>query len=149
VSKTNNNTLYSNTNLPYWFYKFHTDAVKDYVVPVSKRPNFEYAEEADLINIALFGCTAQEWRDANPERHKKGENLRDMASINELAVLSNLETHNAEWLKQGHCKQERFAFMQKMAEHQLSVLNGKDFMKTLKKTSKDVYIEPKPKGELS
>lgn len=130
-------------------YKFHTDAVKDYVIPVSKRPNFEYAEEADLINIALFGCTAQEWRDANPERHKKGENLRDMASINELAVLSNLETHNAEWTKQGHRKEERLELMQKMAEHQLKVLNGQDFMKTIKKTSKDVYLEPKPKGELS
>jgi hypothetical protein len=134
-------------------YEIHTDAVKQYIIPQSTLPKskqgIEYAEEADLINIALFGCTAQEWRGANPERHKKGENLRDMASINELAVLSNLETHNAEWTKQGHSKDVRLELMQKMAEYQLKVLNGQDFMKAVKKTSKDVYLEPKQKGKLS
>jgi hypothetical protein len=126
-------------------YELHTDAVQKYVIPQSTFPKnkqwIEYAEEADLINVALFGCTAKEWREANPERAKKKENVRDMASINELAVLSNLETHNAEWLKQGHSKEDRFNMMQEMAEYQLGVLNGKDFMKSLKKTSPDIYLE--------
>lgn len=76
-------------------YQVHTDAVKDYVLPQSElgkdKQRLVYAEEADIINLALFGCTAKEWRQANPQRVLAGENLRDIASINELIVLSNLE----------------------------------------------------------
>ena len=73
-------------------YTLHTDAVKAHIIPQSKRvwnKSLEYAEEADLINVAIFGCTAKEWKDANPERSKAGENMRDSASINELNVLAN------------------------------------------------------------
>jgi len=72
-------------------YHIHTDAIKNNIIP---QLNFEkdkewliYAEEADLLNVALFGCTAKQWRDANPEHAEKGLNIRDFASINELAVL--------------------------------------------------------------
>ena len=80
-------------------YLIHTDAVKNYVLPEGNyTKNTEwlaYADEADLLNVALFGCTARAWRDANPEL-AKNSNIRDYASISELTVLSNLETHNAE-----------------------------------------------------
>ena len=75
-----------------------TDAVKNYLVPSGNyKENLEwlaYAVEADVLNVALFGFTAKAWRDENPELAKKN-NVRDFASINELTVLSNLETHNA------------------------------------------------------
>ena len=64
-----------------------------------------YAEEADLLNVALFGFTAKAWREANPELAKKS-NVRDYATINELAVLSNLETHNAQMIREGKTKEE-------------------------------------------
>lgn len=76
-------------------YFIHTDAVKNFILPSN---NYEkdkewlvYAEEVDLLNVALFNCTAKDWRDANPDLAKKSMNLRDIASINELAILSNLE----------------------------------------------------------
>lgn len=80
-------------------YLIQTDAVKNYLIPkYNFRENLQwlpYAEEADLLNVALFGFTAKAWRDANPEL-AKNSNIRDYSSINELTVLSNLETHNAQ-----------------------------------------------------
>ena len=107
-------------------YLIHTDAVKNYVLPQSNySKNTEwlaYADEADLLNVALFGCTAKEWRDANPEL-AKNSNIRDFASISELTVLSNLETHNAELIKNGLSKRERFENLRKIAQYQLQVLS--------------------------
>ena len=82
-----------------------------------------YAEEADLLNAALWGCTACEWRDANPEYTSKGLNIRDMASINELVVLSNLESFNSELIKLSIPKQKRFKQLQEMAQKQIQQLN--------------------------
>ncbi len=65
-----------------------------------------YAEEADLLNVALFGFTAKAWRESNPEL-AKSSNVRDYATINELMVLSNLETHNAQMIRDGKSKEER------------------------------------------
>lgn len=128
-------------------YLIHTDAIKNYILP---NKDYEigtewltYAEEADLLNVALFNCTAKDWREANPELAKKSMNIRDIASINELAVLSNLETINAEMVKDGVDKKERFLKLRKIAKYQLNVLNEKDFMKTLKKLSEKVYVEHK------
>jgi len=99
-------------------YLIHTDAVKKYVLPQSSyTKNMEwlaYADEADLLNAALFGCTAKEWRDANPEL-ARNSNIRDYASIAELTVLSNLETHNAELIKAGMSKAERFETLSSIA----------------------------------
>ena len=104
----------------------HTDAVKNYVLPQSNYSVstewLAYADEADLLNVALFGCTAKAWRDANPELAKSG-NIRDHASIAELTVLSNLETHNAELIKSGVSKAERFKTLREIAQYQLRVLN--------------------------
>ena len=106
-------------------YLIHTDAVKNYIVPESKLSrNLEwitYADEADLLNAIIFNCTAKAWRDSNPELAKKS-NLRDYASISELTVLSNLETHNAEMIKAGLGKAERYQALKQIAEYQLNVL---------------------------
>ena len=74
-------------------------------------------EEADILNVALFGFTAKAWREANPELAKKN-NVRDFATINELTVLSNLESHNAQMLREGKEKGERFKILQEIAEYQ-------------------------------
>ena len=115
-------------------YLIHTDAVKHYVLPqgnYSKNTEWlAYADEADLLNVALFNCTAKAWRDANPEL-AKNSNIRDYASIAELTVLSNLETHNAELIKAGVPKKERFETLRKIAEYQLRVLEEAERIKEL------------------
>ena len=106
-------------------YLIQTDAVKNYLIPVCNyRENLQwlpYAEEADLLNVALFGFTAKAWRDANPELAKKS-NVRDFATINELTVLSNLETHNAQMIREGRSKEERFEILKDIADYQMRVL---------------------------
>lgn len=87
-------------------------------------------EEADILNVALFGFTAKAWREANPELAKKN-NVRDFATINELTVLSNLESHNAQMLREGKEKGERFKILQEIAEYQLSVLNAAEEIKMI------------------
>ncbi len=130
-------------------YLFHTDAVKKYILPEKNYENDKewivYAEEADLLNVAIFNCTAKDWRDANAVLAKKSMNIRDIASINELAILSNLETINAQMMKEKLRKQERFLKLKEVAKYQLLVLNEKDFMKALKKLNDRVYIEQKRK----
>ena len=115
-------------------YLIHTDAVKNYVLPKSNyTKNTEwlaYADEADLLNVALFSCTAKAWREANPDL-AKNFNIRDFASIAELTVLSNLETHNAELIKGGMSKAERFQALRKIAEYQLHVLTEAERIKEL------------------
>lgn len=107
-------------------YLIQTDAVKNYLIPVCNyRENLQwlpYAEEADLLNVALFGFTAKAWRDANPELAKHS-NIRDYSSINELTVLSNLETHNAQMIREGKSKEQRFCILKEIAEYQINILN--------------------------
>ena len=126
-------------------YHLHTDAIKNYILPEKNYTKdtewLNYAEEADLLNVALFKCTAKDWREANPELAKKGMNIRDIASINELAILSNIESMNAEMIRKGIPKNERFKQLNEIAEYQLNVLNKKDSLKALKKLSDDIYIE--------
>jgi hypothetical protein len=129
--------LISKTN-----YQFHTDAIKEYVIPTSKKwfTKWEYAEEADILNLVIFGCKAKEWQEAHPERHKAKENIRDSASINELIVLSNAENLNAEMTREGLSKEDRFNKLQEIVQRQLKALNEKNFIKSLKKTTQDVYL---------
>lgn len=107
-------------------YLIQTDAVKNYLIPTCNYREelswLPYAEEADLLNVALFGFTAKAWREANPELAKKS-NVRDYSSINELTVLSNLETHNAQMIREGKSKEERFLSLKEIAEYQLRILN--------------------------
>lgn len=116
------------------------DAVKKHIIPrlnYSKKMEWiAYAAEADLVNIALFGCSAKDWREANPELIQERKNMRDMASINELAVLSNLESMNAEMIKSGMDKRDRFEQLQKIAAYQLNILNEINFQKSLKMAAK-------------
>ena len=115
-------------------YLIHTDAVKNYVLPqgnyTKNKEWLAYADEADLLNVALFNCTAKAWRDANPDL-AKNSNIRDYASIGELTVLSNLETHNAELIKEGMNKAERFENLRRIAEYQLRVLTEAEKIKEL------------------
>ncbi len=115
-------------------YLIQTDAVKNYVLPQSNYTKsnewLAYADEADLLNVALFGCTAKEWREANPEL-ARSSNIRDYASIPELTVLSNLETHNTELIKLGVGKTERFNQLREIAQYQLRVLAEAERIKEL------------------
>lgn len=128
-------------------YLIHTDAVKNFILPEKNyEKGFEwiaYAEEADLLNVALFNCTAKDWREANSVLTEKSMNIRDIASINELAILSNLESLNAEMIKEKIQKKDRFLKLREIAKYQLTVLNDTNFMKSMKKLDNSVYIEKK------
>lgn len=118
-------------------YVIHTDAIKEYVIPWCEKPQgYAYASEADMLNQALFGCTAREWREANPERALKGENIRDLASINELTILSNLESLNAHLIAQGLSMEERLEVLAETAKHQKELLDKANAIKALKRLQK-------------
>ena len=110
-------------------YLIQTDAIKNYIIPnCNYRDDLQwlpYAEEADLLNVALFGFTAKAWRESNPEL-AKSSNVRDYATINELTVLSNLETHNAQMIREGKSKEERFQILKEIAEYQMQILSAAD-----------------------
>ncbi len=103
-------------------YRIHTDAIQEHLIPVElskSKINCVYASEADLLNMALFGMTAKEWRDNNPELQG---NIRDYATIEQLVVLSNLESINAMLVHQGMIPSERLMQLNKMAIIQLKSL---------------------------
>ena len=110
-------------------YLIQTDAIKNYIIPDYNYRNdlkwLAYAEEADLLNVALFGFTAKAWRDSNPELAKTS-NVRDYATIHELTVLSNLETHNAQMIREGKNKEERFKVLKEIATYQMEILSAAD-----------------------
>lgn len=104
-------------------YKIHTDAIKQNLIPpevTGRQQGFIYANEADLLNVALFGKTAAEWRAENPNR--KNENIRDDATIEQLLVLANLENINAMLIEQGLSSEERVKKLNAMAISQLTTL---------------------------
>jgi len=101
-------------------YKIHTDAIKENLIPAQvtdRQQSFMYANEADLLNVALFGKIAKEWREQNPD--VKG-NMRDDANIQQLIVLSNMESMNAELIKQGVEQTQRLLILNKMAIEQMT-----------------------------
>ena len=103
-------------------YRIHTDAIKEHLLPqeVSREvAALKYADEADVLNVAMFGITAKQWREANPD--KKG-NIRDYATINELICLSNMENLNAVFIEQGISQYDRLVKLNKIAIHQMQVL---------------------------
>ena len=107
-------------------YRIHTDAIKQNLIPAEvseKQISFIYANEADVLNVALFGMTAKEWRDANPEL--KG-NIRDYATINQLICLSNMESLNAIFINEGLPQAERLRRLNAIAIQQMSVLEGNE-----------------------
>lgn len=106
-------------------YRLQTEAIKNNLLPsYDREPDKEwitYAEEADLLNVALFGITAKIWRERNPEKAKKGENIRDHANNIQLIVLSNLEAINSELIREAVSKEERFYRLQQAALFQLGI----------------------------
>ena len=113
-------------------YHIHTDAIKQNLIPpelTAKQKSFVYAEEADVLNVALFGITAKEWREANPDL--KG-NIRDYATINQLICLSNLENLNAVFIQKGMEQSERLTELNKIAIQQMKVLEAVEDRKLLK-----------------
>lgn len=103
-------------------YRIHTDAIKDVLIPPDITPqkqNITYANEADLLNVALFGTTAKEWRQANP--NARG-NIRDEASLQQLIVLSNMESLNAEFIRLGLPQKERLLRLNASAKRMMKSL---------------------------
>ena len=113
-------------------YHLHTDAIKENLIPkeLSKlQTSFVYANEADLLNVALFGITAKQWRDTNPNAEG---NIRDMATLEQLVVLSNLESINAVLIHQGLIQTERLIQLNKVAITQMKSLVGNKSIQKLK-----------------
>ena len=107
-------------------YRIHTDAIKQNLIPMEVSPiqvSTIYANEADVLNVAMFGMTAKQWREANPEL--KG-NIRDYATINELICLSNMENLNAVFIEQNMTQRERLVKLNQIAIHQMSILESGD-----------------------
>lgn len=112
-------------------YRIHTDAIKQNLIPPELTPaqkSFVYADEADMLNVAMFGMTARQWREANPEL--KG-NIRDYASINQLICLSNMENLNAVFINDGIPQRERLEKLNKIAIQQMKVLENIEDRKLL------------------
>jgi len=124
-------------------YTIHTDAVKEHIIPTVMPWNvgYKYASEADIINLALFGMTAKEWRDRNKVRVKSGENIRDTASINELLVLENLQMKSAELMEEKLPPKERYETLFEMANRQKEALSKIDPIKSLKRLDDETYLE--------
>ena len=119
-------------------YLVHTDAIKNTIVPTltEKQKKFVYAEEADVLNVALFGLTAKEWRTSNPDIADKG-NIRDYTDLLHLVILNNLENINAELIKMEIPQRERLIRLNNIARKQMNLLQNNKSLDNLK------YIENK------
>ncbi len=105
-------------------YRIHTDAIKQKLIPpelTAAQKSFVYANEADMLNVAMFGQTAKEWREANPELRG---NIRDYATINQLICLSNMENLNAVFIGDGLSQSERLEKLNKIAIQQMKILEN-------------------------
>ena len=120
-------------------YRIHTDAIKQNLIPTevsAAQANIIYANEADVLNVAMFGMTAKQWREANPEL--KG-NIRDYATINELICLSNMENLNAVFIEQGMSQHDRLIKLNQIAIHQMQVLEDSSDRKLLKQNKRNNF----------
>lgn len=126
-------------------YIVHTDAVKSYIVPIltELQKKFVYAEEADVLNVALFGCTAKEWRENNPELAKIG-NMRDFTDLLHLIILNNLENSNAEFIKMGLTQSERLVKLNASARVQMKLLKNNKSIKKLELLQKQINEKNEP-----
>ena len=119
-------------------YLIHTDAVKNYIVPclTDKQIKYVYAEEADVLNVALFGMTAKEWREANPDLADKG-NIRDYTDLLHLIILSNLENINAKLIEMNINQSERLISLNKTARDQINLLKNNKLYEELEVSKND------------
>ena len=107
-------------------YRIHTDAIRTHLLPAQitrEQSTRIYADEGDVLNVAMFGVTARQWREAHPEL--KG-NIRDYATINELICLSNMENLNAVFIEEGIAQSERLVRLNQIAIHQMGILESGD-----------------------
>ena len=107
-------------------YRIHTDAIKDNLIPpelTQSQISYTYANEADLLNVVLFGKTAKQWREENK---KKDGNIRDYASLQQLLVLANMESYNAILINQGYKQSERMKLLHNLAVQQMRTLSSMD-----------------------
>lgn len=114
-------------------YRIHTDAIKAHIIPAlinHEQANFVYANEADVLNVALFGQTAKQWRDSNPNQDG---NIRDSASIEQLLVLANIESMNAELIRMGLQQKDRLKTLNEISIKQLKSLMTNSSVKKLEK----------------
>ncbi len=120
-------------------YLVHTDAIKINIVPVltEEQKRYAYAEEADVLNVALFGMTAKQWRTQNPELAEKG-NMRDYTDLLHLVILSNLENTNAELINAGMPQNERLIKLNESARRQMRVLENNKGIKELESLQKEI-----------
>ena len=112
-------------------YRIHTDAIRDNLIPPELTPDqisYKYANEADLLNVALFGMTAKQWREKNSD---KTGNIRDDATLNQLLVLANMESYNAILIEQGKVMSERLVLLRELALKQMKTLSAVS-METIK-----------------
>ncbi len=124
-------------------YIVHTDAIKSIIVPTltEKQKKFIYAEEADVLNVALFGITAKEWRNKNPKLAENG-NIRDYTDLLHLVILNNLENINAELIKMNIPQSDRLVKLNNIAKKQMELLKNNDSLKKLE------YVKEKISDEL-
>ena len=117
-------------------YTLHTDAIQEKLKHLGYKRAKEilvYAQEADMLNVVVFGCTAKEWEEQNPQLAKKKMNIRETATIAQLLVLANMETINAELIKRNVPRAERFRTLLKIAEEQMSTFNSNDIESQFRK----------------
>jgi hypothetical protein len=127
-------------------YTIHTNAIQQYIIPnigITQKKEWIYADEADMLNIIIFGCTAKQWREANMDKYMKGENIRDMADINTLTILSNLESYNAILIKRGLSKKERAQILSQTYQDQKTILENRGVIKSMKQSSKNIKSKEK------
>lgn len=116
-------------------YRIHTDAIKEHLIPAEVTPaqaSMTYATEADVLNVALFGMTAKEWRDANPNIEG---NMRECATIEQLLVLANIEGMNAEFIHMGLLQSDRLKRLNAIAIRQMRVLTTTQAISQLEHTA--------------
>lgn len=127
-------------------YVVHTDAIKNIIVPTltKKQKELVYADEADVLNVALFGMTAKEWRESNPYLAKEG-NIRDYTDLLHLVILSNLENINAELIDMGLSQFDRLIRLNNMAKKQIKLLNKNKSLKKLEylEDNNSTYLQDK------
>lgn len=125
-------------------YVLHTDAVQKHIIPNSNfaqdKQFIEYANEADLLNVALYGYSAKQWKEVFPEEALKGKNMRDFSSITDLLIMSNLESFNSQLINLNTPKETRFEFLKKMAADQKEQFNKIDIIKSIKKSHSMTYL---------
>jgi len=116
-------------------YAIHTDSIKEYIIPMltDRQKQFVYADEADVLNVALFGMTAKEWRDRKPELDG---NIRDYADVLKLVILTNLENLNAEMIVEGISQRNRIEKLNNAAKRQLEILKDNAGIKRLENMDK-------------